>query len=221
MLFHDEASVIAAIMENPSAPALVARLQSALDEERQRRQQFYAEIDDSMKAEFINGEVIIHSPVKKQHGDISGFLFKLIDTYVRINNIGHIGHEKILIALSRNDYEPDLVYFNSEKSKGFKPQQWKFPVPDFVVEILSDSTQGKDRGIKFEDYAAHGISEYWIIDPDDESIEQYVLNGKEYKLNLKAHKGNIDSVAITGFSIEIRALFDAEVNLAELKKIIG
>lgn len=220
MKSRDE-GLFTAIMALPSAPALVARLQSALDEERQRRQQFYAEIDGSMKAEFINGEVIIHSPVKKDHSEISTLLVKLVDTYVRINQLGFVGHEKVLIALSRNDYEPDLVYFNANKSKDFQKSQWKFPVPDFVVEILSYSTEKRDKGIKFEDYAVHGISEYWIIDPDDESIEQYLLNGKEYKLNLKAHKGNIDSVAIKGFSIEIRALFDAEVNLAELKKIIG
>lgn len=34
----------------------------------------------------------------------------------------------------------------------------------------------RDRGIKFIDYALHGISEYWIIDPDKKTIEQYIVN---------------------------------------------
>ena len=40
-----------------------------------------------------------------------------------------------------------------------------FPAPDFAVEVLSPSTQKNNRGIKFDDYALHNVSEYWIIDP--------------------------------------------------------
>ena len=41
----------------------------------------------------------------------------------------------------------------------------KYPAPDFIAEILSPSTDERDRGIKFEDYAAHGVGEYWLLDP--------------------------------------------------------
>jgi Uma2 family endonuclease len=50
-----------------------------------------------------------------------------------------------------------------------------FPAPDFVVEILSKGTARKDKGIKKEDYALHGVKEYWIIDPIKQTIEQYLL----------------------------------------------
>lgn len=221
MIYHDAESVIAAVMDNPSAPALVAQLQSRLTEELQRRQQFYADIDDTQKAEFINGEVVIHSPVKIEHSEISSFLLQIINPFVRKNKLGFVGIEKIMISLSRNDYEPDLVFFRKEKSIHFQKGQWKFPTPDFVVEILSQSTEKRDKGIKFEDYATHGIAEYWIIDPLDESIEQYLLENNLYKLNLKAHRGIIESIAIQGFSMDIRAIFDEVVNLNEMKRIIG
>lgn len=126
-----------------------------------------------------------------------------------------------MISLSRNNYEPDLVYFNAEKAKHFKRGQWQFPIPDFVVEILSDSTESIDQGIKMDDYATHGIMEYWIIDPKDESVEQYVLQENQYKLNLKAHKGTIESTAVYGFVIDIRAMFEESVNLLELKKTLA
>ncbi len=220
-MYHNDEAVIAAVMDNPAAPSLVARLQTALDLERHRRQQFYAEMDESDKTEFINGEVIIHSPVKIEHSEISTFIVQLFNTFVRVNKLGFVGHEKILISLTRNDYEPDLVYFNKEKANNFKRGQWQFPVPDFVIEILSNSTKDRDRGIKYDDYAAHGISEYWIIDPEDESVEQYLLHEKNYKLNLKAHKGIIESTAIQGLSMDIRAIFDESVNMRELKRILG
>lgn len=212
---------LAAILSNPTAPSLVARLQSTLDAERQRRQQFYEDIDDDLKAEFINGEMVVHSPVKKQHTDAVGFLYKIADTFVRLAKLGYVGYEKVMTALTRNDYEPDVVFFGNEKASTFKKGHWKYPAPDFVVEVLSEGTEQRDRGIKFEDYEAHGVQEYWIVDPVEEMVEQYFLQDGHFKLHLKAGQGPIESRVITGFCIDIRAIFDETANLAALQKILG
>ena len=218
MLIHKD--TISQILNDPSAPSIVAQLHSALEVEKQNRQKFYAEIDDDMKAEFINGEIIIHSPVKKEHTDAVGYLYRLLSLYVDVNDLGFVGYEKVLIALSRNDYEPDLVYFNKTKSKEFKKGHWKYPAPDFIVEVTSKSTEDKDRGIKFEDYALHKIQEYWIIDPIEEFVEQYFLNKGKYKLQQKLTKGNIESKVIKNLSIDIKSIFDEKANLKEIKKIL-
>ena len=173
-----------------------------------------------MKVEFINGEIIVHSPVKKEHTDATGFLYHLLDIYVRIHALGYVGYEKVLTALTRNDYEPDVVFFGVEKATHFKKGHWKYPAPDFVVEVLSDGTEHRDRGIKFNDYAAHGVAEYWIIDPQDETIEQYFLDGEVYKLHLKLSEGPIRSKVVEDFVIEVKAVFDEDVNLAELRRIL-
>lgn len=220
MYRDQEENIIATVLDSPIAPGIVARLQSALEIEKQRRNKFYQDIDDDMKVEFINGEIIVHSPVKKEHTDTLGLLYKLVDTYVQIQDLGFVGYEKVMISLSRNDYEPDLVYFNKSKSKDFTKGQWKFPVPDFVVEILSDGTKERDRGIKFKDFEEHGVKEYWIINTDDECIEQYELIDGKYHLKLKSTDGHIRSVAIQGLSIHIRSIFDRDENLNELKKMV-
>lgn len=221
MLHENYDDPVSAILDSPGAPALLARLQSALEAERQRRLQFYQDIDDDMKAEFINGEVIVHSPVKKEHTDAVGRLYKILDTFVQIAALGYVGYEKVMSAFTRNDYEPDVVFFGVEKSANFQKGQWKYPVPDFVVEVLSDGTEQRDRGVKFEDFEAHGVREYWIVDPAEESVEQYLLQNGKFKLHLKAGNGTIESRVITGFSIDIRAIFDKEVNLETLRKIMG
>ena len=69
-----------------------------------------------------------------------------------------------MISLTRNDYEPDLVFFSKEKANKFTEEQIIFPTPDFVVEILSKSTAKIDKTVKKEDYGLHGIQEYWIVD---------------------------------------------------------
>ncbi|MEI6409087.1 MAG: Uma2 family endonuclease [Bacteroidota bacterium] len=216
-----EEHLIKAILDSPSAPALVARLIAALEVEKKRRLQFYEDIDDDMKVEFINGEIVVHSPVKKAHLDVTIHLCQILRPFVQINKLGYVGFEKAMSSFSRNDYEPDIVYFKAEKAAFFTKEQWKFPVPDFVVEVLSESTEARDRGIKFEDYAAHGVEEYWIIDPDDASVEQYFLVDNHYKLHLKSDHGAIESKVIQGFSIDIRAIFDENANMEALRKLMA
>ena len=97
----------------------------------------------------------------------------------------------------------------------------KFPAPDLIAEILSESTEAVDRGIKFDDYAAHGVREYWIVDPDAELIEQYVLDGDVYTLRLKMNSGTLDSRIVPGFETPVRAVFDEQENLTALKQTLA
>ncbi len=212
--------IVEKILEMPDAPKLVAELDKALKEERRRRELFYEEVTDQEKAEFINGEIIIHSPVKKLHNDVSKKIGRLIDVYVDKHNLGFVGIEKVMTAFSRNDYEPDVCFFKKERSKNFRKEQSKFPVPDFVVEVLSKSTEGRDRGIKFEDYQGQGVKEYWIIDPFEETIEQYLLKEEKYELKLKSNSGEVRSAVIEDFNVPIRAIFDKAANLEMLQQIL-
>lgn len=208
------------ILEMPNAAILAERLQSALEEEQKNRRHFYKIIDEGKKMEFINGEIIFQSPAKLRHTKSIKLLTILMSSYVTRNNFGFVGGEKMLISLTRNDYEPDICFFDKLKSQNFKPDQMQFPAPDIAVEVLSPSTEKYDRTTKFQDYAAHGIKEYWIIDAEHEIIEQYFLQNEEYELLLKAKDGTIESIVLPEFKIQIRAVFDEKLNLEELKKII-
>lgn len=214
--------ILEEIMASPSAVLIVEQAGRMLEAERQRRERFYNEITEYEKAEFINGEVVIHSPVKKEHNDASGNLFALIHAHVRKHHLGYVGYEKIMVTLSRNDYEPDICFFGQEKARHFTDGQSLFPAPDLVVEVLSPKTSANDRGVKFEDYRAHGVQEYWIVDPVARTVEQYQLDAaQQYQLILKSGNGQISSEVIPGFYIRIEAVFDAGVNLEELGRLIG
>lgn len=131
------------------------------------------------------------------------------------------GHEKLMIQLTRNDYEPDVCFFPKEKSDLFTDDQMLFPAPDFIAEIISGSNEKNVRTIKFEDYEAHGVTEYWIIDPEKETIEQYLLDDNKYSLNQKSGTGIIRSVAIREFEIPVRAVFDSKVRDEVVKEIVS
>jgi Uma2 family endonuclease len=162
---NDVQMTIQQLFHSPKLPLYVQEFQSLLQIEREKRKRFYAAIVDGamseeQKVEFINGEVIVHSPVSLRRNVASQSLLLRLSAHVRERRLGYVGYEKLLITLTRNDYEPVIVYFGPEKAQTFTLDQMKFPAPDFVVEVLSPSTEDIDRGIKFQDYAAHGVTEY-------------------------------------------------------------
>jgi len=197
----------------------VNRLKRIANEEMKLRELFYDTITEQQKAEFINGQTIMHSPVKLMHSKASDNLMTLLNLFVQKHDLGFVGHEKILISLTRNDFEPDICYFNKEKSDKFTPNQMKFPAPDFIAEILSESTEKIDRGIKMLDYALHQVQEYWIIDPENQTIEQYKLVKKKYQLEFKAKNGNIKSITMPNFEIPVQAVFDKQEFLNTMAKL--
>jgi Uma2 family endonuclease len=213
-------TIIDQIIQSPRLPQYVHQLNEVLAAERARREEFYAWLPDDTKAEFINGRIFGHSPVRFEHSDASDNLLTLMRSYVRKHDLGHVGHEKLLICLTRNDYEPDICYWRKEVSVMFHDAQLKFPVPDLTVEVLSPSTEENDRVIKFEDYAAHGTREYWIVDPGAHVIEQYVLEGDRYLLAAKKDDGVIISRVIAGLEIPVVAAFDSKANLLALETIM-
>ncbi len=213
-------TIMEQLLHSPRLSLYYQQIQVVLEQEHTRRQQFYATITEQEKAEFINGEVVVQSPAKFEHTDTSGNLLVLLRTYVQIHNLGFVGYEKMLVTLTRNDYEPDICFFGNEKAAQFTPKQMQFPAPDLIVEVLSPSTEEKDRGLKFEDYAAHGVREYWLVDPDTQTVEQYVREDDSYQLLTKSRSGNIASVVVAGFDLPIRAIFDKAINLQTLQQIV-
>jgi len=203
--------LIALLMKRPDLLLILDTTQLRLSEEASRREEFRQWLDEDKKAEFINGEVILHSPVKRRHIGVSRRLSGMLILHCSLRKIGEIMVEKATIGLTRNDYEPDICFFTAEKAAQFTEDQMIFPAPDFVVEILSKSTAANDRGIKRIDYAAHGVREYWIIDSNRQTLEQFIRPGEDTEF-MPANKllpdQTVQSRAIEGFEIQVAALFD-------------
>jgi Uma2 family endonuclease len=213
-------AILENIIQSPRLQDHVEWLHNYLKEEQQKRKGFYDFVTEDMKAEFINGEVVIHSPVANEHESVSNELNTLLNVYVSIHKLGRVAHEKLMISLTRNDYEPDICFFTKEKAARFKEGQKLFPAPDMVVEVISKSTEKNDRGIKLEDYALHGIREYWIIDPRQKTIEKFLLKNEKYELDEKVHQANIiSSTVIEGFAIPAKAIFNKTIFLKTLNQI--
>ncbi|GAB3331836.1 Uma2 family endonuclease [Larkinella ripae] len=195
-------------LKAPNLRELLDELETAWQEEQRRRHQFWANVDEGQKAEFILGEIIYHSPVYGRHWMASSNLSRWLLPYVYDKRLGKIGYEKVMVRMTRNDYEPDICFWKKEKADQFEQKQSAFPPPDFVVEILSESTKERDYGIKMTDYALHGVQEYWVVDVEHETVEQYLLNGNVFELAQKLKDGFLESEVISGFRIGIKEIFN-------------
>ncbi|MEM1322128.1 MAG: Uma2 family endonuclease [Bacteroidota bacterium] len=221
MIKQTHKELISNFLASPSALSMLRELEAILEEEDKRRQQFYLdEITELKKVEFINGEIIIHSPPSKLHIEVCGALFRLISTYVDSNDLGFVGIGTLMIQLTRNDYEPDICFFDQKTASQLKREQTLFPAPKFIAAILSKSTASRDRGVKFEDYQNHGVGEYWIVDPQKRVVEQYLLQHDKYELVFKAGKGEISVHSIEGLHFQIEAIFDPQLANQEMKRLL-
>lgn len=200
-------TVLEELLQAPNLRELLDEAEQKWQDEQRRRHEFWADADEGVKAEFILGEIVYHSPVYGRHWMASTNISTELLPYVKQNKLGKVGYEKVMIRLTRNDYEPDICFWNAETAASFGLKQSAFPAPDFIVEILSDSTKDRDYGIKKTDYALHGVREYWIVDVEHETIEQYLLEGNAFTLAQKLKDGILESDVITGFRIGVKAVF--------------
>ena len=207
-------ALLTPLLESPRMIRIAEELQRVIEAERAKREQFYEDISPEDKWEFINGEVVMHSPATLKHLQIRRRIEQLLCDYTGARNLGMVVGEKGLANFTRNSYEPDVMYFPAEVAETFEDSQWNFPVPSLIVEVLSDSTKGADRGVKKDDYEEHGVVEYWIVDPISETIEQLLLAGEKYELAVKQSDGTFASKAVEGFVMPVRAAFDDELNRA-------
>ena len=200
--------ILSSLKNQPDAIKILEDAQAYFEKETEERRKFHELVHENMKAEFINGEVMMHSPVKFEHWDISIHLSASLQTFVKQHDLGKIGIEKVMVHLTRNDYEPDICFFSKEKAAQFRPGQLLFPAPDFIVEFISPITETVDRTLKMTDYAAHGVMEYWIIDPVKQSVEQYLLENSSFLLHVKlVQEGVVHASAIENYSIDLKEIF--------------
>ena len=205
-------TVLTPLLQSPKLPDYVRELTDYLKAGQEKREAFYQSLSDDEKAEFINGEVVCHSPAKEAHNFIRQNLELIFVRFVRKQKTGIIRTGKSLVKLTRNDFEPDICFFNYEKAASLKENTMFYPAPDFVVEILSSSTEKRDRGVKKDNYALHGVKEYWIINPDNREVEQYLLAGEHYELKEKVGHGTVRCVVLKGLEIPLAAIFEEEKN---------
>ena len=77
-------------------------------------------------------------------------------------------------------------------------------IPDLAIEVTSPGTKKEDRKDKYTEYEKAGIKEYWIIDPDKQTVEVFTLENATYKIFGKWEPGETaKSKLLDGFKVNV------------------
>ncbi|MBI4675210.1 MAG: Uma2 family endonuclease [Chloroflexi bacterium] len=180
-----------------------------LEENKLTYQDYLTFPDDGKHYEIIDGDLFMSPSPNTAHQDISGNLFELLRGYVRRHRLGRVFDAPYDVVLSEYDVvEPDLVFVSVAKAHIVTELNIQ-GTPDLLVEILSPSTRAHDRVRKFRRYARFGVPEYWMIDPDAETIEIFTLvEGKFELLHKCGKRGHVKSIVVKGFECAAREIFE-------------
>ena len=111
-----------------------------------------------------------------------------------------------LIISNRKIHKPDLMIIQKERRHIIEEHAVTSP-PDIIIEVLSKSSIPLDRRIKMRDYAQFGVHEYWIVDPYEQCIEQYVRTSDTYVCKQTVQEQHITSAQFDQLSCQLSHIF--------------
>ncbi len=163
-------------------------------------EEFVAWCDEDIQAEWVNGEVIVHSPTSTKHADLVGFLTILMRLFAIHHDLGIILGPEVQIRLKAQRIRrvPDLLFLTKERKNMVKTNHIE-GAPDLVVEITSPDSLARDWREKYMEYEAAGVREYWVIDPMSQRVEAYTLGEDKHYRQIEEKEGVIRSTAMDGF----------------------
>jgi len=170
--------------------------------ERCSFEQFIAQADEDVWAEWVNGEVFTMSPASDQHQDLVRFLSALLSLFIEAHDTGWVRSAPFAMHLADRAREPDLLFVRKERMGRVQSTYLEGPA-DLVVEIVSVESIGRDRGDKFVEYEAGGVPEYWLIDPLRERAEIYHLDDQGRYQPMPLEAGILTSRAVPGFRLRV------------------
>lgn len=168
---------------------------------------YFALPDTNRFVELSEGRLIVPPHPTDSHQFTAGELYIILHEFVNKHALGTVRIAALPVRLWPGKIrEPDILYV-SHKHADRIGEQYYGP-PDLAVEITSPSTRLTDRRDKFIEYAQAGMQEYWLIDPEDETVEVFVLQEGAYKLLGKWGPGEVaKSALLAGFEVAVDKIF--------------
>ena len=164
--------------------------------------------DDGRRYELYDGEAIVVPAPFPRHQRVAIKLERILGQYEDAVG-GMLLHSPIDIVLTEYDViQPDIVFFRAERRHLIRMSEATRVPPDLAVEVLSRSTERRDRGRKMELLARFGVPEYWIVDPIGNVLEIYQLQGTVYVLvEVCGENDRVQSPTLAGLTFDARQVF--------------
>jgi Uma2 family endonuclease len=170
----------------------------------------YLALDTNRLIELSNGCLEFLPMPTPLHQLIAQYLFKILEAFIEAHSAGLVFIAPMPVRLWAGKFrEPDIVYLTRDRLPNLRSQPRG---ADLVMEVVSAGAENRQRDLEFkkEEYAAAGISEYWIVDPEEQRITVLTLDGQTYRVHGEFVPGmQATSALLPGFAINVAAVFAA------------
>lgn len=165
------------------------------------------------RIELVDGRIEVLTVPTELHQRILLYFYEALRLFIRTRQLGMVLTSGLRVRLRPGEIrEPDVVFMRAENAARRGEDFWHGA--DLVMEVVSASAPDRKRDLeeKRVAYAQAGIPEYWILDPEQQRVlvwrlegEQYVTHG-EFKPGEHAH-----SATLVGFTLNVAAALRGEV----------
>lgn len=164
--------------------------------------------DDGRRYEIHNGELIVSPSPHWWRQRVTVRLTYEFEFHVRDRGLGGtvLTSPLDIRFAPHNIYQPDIVYVSPARRHILRDRMPVEGAPDLVVEVLSPSNRTYDQQQKAEVYARFGVLEYWIVDPEFDTIAVFGLQDGAFAV-IPPENGRAVSRVPPGLTIDPEALF--------------
>lgn len=163
--------------------------------------------DRGERHELIDGVLLVNPAPTWRHQTVSSNLIRALDNHVRRARLGWVRDNTGVHIGERTYVIPDLVYISRERQNIIRAANIE-AAPDLVCEILSPSSRRSDLLTKRSLYARIGVREYWIIDPEAESLTVLALESDSYVEIVPEKAGEVVSRVLPPLRISLSDVFE-------------
>jgi Uma2 family endonuclease len=159
--------------------------------------------------EFTDGLIEVLPMPTDKHQMILRFVFLALMAFVEPRG-GRVLFAALRLRIRDDKFrEPDILLVRDAEDPRRQNRFWLGA--DLVVEVVSEDDPERDTVEKVGDYAEAGIPEYWIVNPQDETISVLALEDNQYVEHGLFRRGQTaTSALLDGFTVSVDATFDAK-----------
>ena len=168
----------------------------------------YLKTHEDERYELIEGELLMTPSPVPRHQRISRKIEFVLEKFVTENDLGEVFYAPCDVYLdNENVVQPDILFISKEMLNIIGEKNIE-GAPDLVIEIISESTAYRDFVQKKKLYAKFGVKEYWIVIPEEESIDIYILKDNAYTLHKTYGKDEtLESLSLKNLKIVLKNIF--------------
>ena len=165
---------------------------------------------DGKRYEIIDGDLLVTPSPMKRHQRVLGNFYWWVRSYLEEAPIGEVLFAPFDVVLSDvNVVEPDLLFLSNARLDRLTQKNAQ-GAPDLVVEVLSESTRRTDAVRKRKLYERVDVLEYWIVDPEIETVKVYRKAGDRFEqpIELSSEAGDtLTTPLLPAFAVPLAKLF--------------